>query len=118
MRRRNFISLVGGAAVWPLAARAQQPSVPVVGFLSAGSPDTYTDRLRGFRQGLKEAGFVEGENTAIEYRWAENQIDRLSLLAAELVRREVAVMVTSGGTPPALAAKAATATIPTVFTVP
>ena len=92
--------------------------MPVVGFLHPASPDAYVDRLRAFRHGLKEEGFIEGENAVVEYRWAENQSDRLSALAAELVRRPVAMIVTSGGTAPALAAKAATSTIPIVFTVP
>jgi putative ABC transport system substrate-binding protein len=117
MRRREFITLVGGAAAaWPMAARAQQPAMPVIGFLDSRTPEALMERLRGFRQGLKEIGYLEGENVTVVYRWAENQIDRLPALAADLVRRPVDVIVSSGGPAPTFAAKSATTTIPIVFT--
>jgi putative tryptophan/tyrosine transport system substrate-binding protein len=116
MRRREFIAGIGGAAAWPPVARAQQPAAPMIGFLDPRSPDAVADRLRGFRLGLKENGYVEGENVAIVYRWAENRIDRLPELATELARRQVAVIVTSGP-PAAFAAKAATTSIPILFLV-
>ena len=114
MKRRDFITLLGGATAWPLAARAQQPSVPVIGFLGGGSAELYAELLRGLRQGLKEIDYVEGQNLAIEYRWAESQNDRLPSLATDLVRRKLAVIV-AGDTPSVLALKAATSTIPIVF---
>jgi len=116
MKRRDFI--IGGAAVaWPVMAQAQQPALPVVGFLHPASPDGNTDRLRAFREGLKEMGFVEGENVAIEYRWADNNLERLPELATDLVHRRVAVIATFGP-PTAFAAKTATTTIPIAFLVP
>jgi putative tryptophan/tyrosine transport system substrate-binding protein len=116
MRRRNFIALLGSAAMsWPRTARAQQATMPVIGFLDSRSPEALADRLRAFRRGLKEAGYVEGENASVVYLWGDNQLDRLPALAAELVRRQVAVIVCSGGPAVTAAAKAATTTIPVVF---
>jgi putative ABC transport system substrate-binding protein len=113
MRRRDFISLVGGAAAWPLAARAQQPNMPVVGFLNGGSPDGYATYVTGFLHGLNETGYVGGINVTVDYQWARGQYDRLQVMAADLVRRKVAVIATN--TPSAPVAKAATTEIPIVF---
>ena len=118
MRRRDFIQVIAGSAVAsPLTARAQQAVMPVVGLLDQRSPDALGDRLRGFRQGLRESSFVEGQNVAIDYRWAENKSDRVPDLAADLVRRQVAVIAATSGFSSALAAKAATKTIPILFIV-
>jgi putative ABC transport system substrate-binding protein len=121
LRRREFIILLGGAAASPLlrpvTAHAQQPVMPVIGLIDQRSPDELADRLRGFRQGLRDSGFVEGQNVVIDYRWAENKIDRLPELTADLVRRQVALIAATSGISPALAAKAATTTIPVVFIV-
>ena len=117
MRRRDFIKAIAGSvATWPLAALAQQSQMPVIGFLNSASPQPFVNYVTGFRAGLKEAGYVDGQNVTIEFRWAEGRYDRLPGMAADLVRRKVAVLVATGGAPSVLAAKAATSTIPIVFT--
>ena len=116
MRRRDFITLVGGTAAWPLAARAQQGAIPIVGFMHILSPETVPDFVPAFRQGLKEQGFIEGQNLVVKYRWAHGDYNRLPELTAELIRQEVAVLAATGGQPSPQVAMAATQTIPIVFT--
>jgi putative ABC transport system substrate-binding protein len=115
VRRREFITLIGGAAGWPISARAQQAAMPVIGFLNSASPGPFTRNVAAFRQGLKEAGYIEGQNVAIDYRWAGGQYDKLPALAAELVSRRVSVIAATGGIPSARSAKEATPSIPIVF---
>jgi putative ABC transport system substrate-binding protein len=117
MRRHEFLTLLGSAAASPLAVRAQQPQMPVVGFINGGSADTFADRVRAFRKGLNETGHVEGQNVTVDYHWLEGRFDHLPALMADLVRRRVAVIATPGSTAGAIAAKAATATTPIVFGV-
>jgi putative ABC transport system substrate-binding protein len=115
MRRRDFITTFAGAAgMWPLEVRAQQPAIPLIGFLSSGSPNAYAGRVSGFRTGLNESGYIDGQDLAIEFRWAQGQYDRLPVFAAELVRQKVAVILSSGGDVAALSAKAASSSIPIV----
>src|SRR5260370_39660711 len=117
LRRRDFITLLGGVAMRPLVARAQQPAMPVIGYLHSASPEPYSSMMAAFRHGLAEAGYVDGQNVTIDYRWAEGQFDRLPALAAELVARRPAVLVAGGGDVVAGAAKSATTTVPIAFTI-